>query len=834
MIVRRTLLLGSLTLLLIAFGCKIEHHRHESKRIVPFEGSSFDGSNMGDASRSREVELVRDRWGVPHVFATTDEGAMYGLGYATAQDRAFQMYYNLRILQGRLAEVVGDVKVGVTRRRPQGRNSALRSDVKMRTIGYWRSAQETARHLDPEARRLLEAYSKGVNDYIAQHREDLLYLFDKYPGAPGEPEPWTPAACIASWWRVSLFFSGDGLREASAYYDITEGRRRVEHFAPDDAAGAIRGLPVRDDASVIKRQDVPDAWVEEVMDYAKEHDLTRKRDVRVEPRRRGPRFSHAWVVGGERTTTGSAVLVSDPQTPVRNPSLFYEFHISGETFNARGIGVPGSPNLLIGFTPDVAWGLTALGADQADLFLLKTDPNRPDQYLVDGQWHDMEVRTETIRVKDGRPRTVQVRETRFGPVVTSLAMGVRRGDEVALKRVPISEPQRDTFRGALDMIRAKNVDEFREATAGWSFPSANCVFGDSEGNIGFKTILSLPVRSAHSLLDEKAAHPGWDSDYDWQDTLPHELLPQVVNPEQGWIVTANHRPIESFYPISLGISTGSLGDTDRSWRLKERMHAKAGEQFTPQDVLDVHYDTVAPVKRDLVKLGYHLRDVQDYPLEEDTRKALAYLEGWRDAGSRSEMSIEGTEIVNLMPLVFRQNFSAAVTYGGGLSGLTHMLQTIDDRLAADPDADLTDEEAEFVNLMIRAAWRYGVANYGDDPNLWNERGRRALLETPLPYMSTLDGFGSLDEEKDITCPPLKCIDGGTILSQKAQSYTQFVPLQDADEAMAILPVGISEDPNSPYRLSDYELWSEGKLRPAPLSREAVERIAVSTEVLKPR
>lgn len=778
-----------------------------------------------------KVELLRDRWGVPHVFAETDAGAMYGLGYAAAEDRAFQMYYNLRIIQGRLAEVVGDVKVGVSRQRPDGTNSAVRSDIQMRTIGYWPAAQETARLLDPELRALLEAYSAGVNDYIGRHRDDLIYLFAKYDL---EPEPWTPAACIASWWRLSLFFAGDGLREMGPYYDIKDGRREVRSFAPDDNEGLlnVEGRIVRDDASVIQRDDVTDEWVRAVMDFATERNVMRKIDV-TPPQRGapdGPRFSHAWVVGGSRTTNGSAVLVSDPQTPVRNPSLFYEFHISGETFNARGIGVPGSPNILIGFTPDVAWGLTALGADQADLFVLKTDPNRPNQYEVDGQWLDMDIRSETIHVRDGEPQTLTVRRTRFGPVVTSLAMGVRRGDEVALKRVPICDPQRDTFRGALDMIRAKDVYEFQQAIGGWTFPSANCVFGDRQGNIGFKTILALPIRSANALLDERAAHEGWDSTNDWQGFVPHELLPRVINPKQGWLVSANHRPIASFYPISMGISTGSLGDTDRSWRLKERVQAK--ETLTPEDVLDIHYDTVAPFKRNLVKLGYHLRDIQQYPLEEETLLALEYLEGWRAAGSRSEMQIKGTEILNLMPMAFRQNFAAATIYGGGASGLCNMLQTIDARLAKNPNAMLTEEEAEYVNLILRAAWRYGKANYGDDPAQWNEKARTALLETRLPYMSTLDGFGSLDEAKDITFPALKCIDGGTILSQRAQSYTQYVPMDDPDAAMALLPVGASERPDSPHRLAGYELWEKAHLRRAPLSRPAVEEIVTSRVVIK--
>ncbi len=177
-------------------------------------GCSPERANHHSQPKSHSIELLRDTWGVPHIFAETDAGAMYGLGYAVAEDRAFQMYYNLRIIQGRLAELTGNVKIGVSRRQPQGRNSALRNDIKMRTIGYYRAAQKVAANLEGENLALLQAYSDGVNDYIKNHPNDLLYLFETLNL---EPESWTPAACIASWWRLALFFSGDGLREMPAY-----------------------------------------------------------------------------------------------------------------------------------------------------------------------------------------------------------------------------------------------------------------------------------------------------------------------------------------------------------------------------------------------------------------------------------------------------------------------------------------------------------------------------------------------------------------------------------------------------------------------------------------
>jgi hypothetical protein len=272
-----------------------------------------------------------------------------------------------------------------------------------------------------------------------------------------------------------------------------------------------------------------------------------------------------------------------------------------------------------------------------------------------------------------------------------------------------------------------------------------------------------------------------------------------------------------------------LGDTDRSWRLRERVADVA--KFTPADVLDVHYDMVSPVKREIVRLGYHLRDVQHVALDDETLLTLHYLESWRDQGSKLDMALPGTEILTIMPLGFRQNFRAAQIYGGGNSGLCRMLKTLDQRLADDPRARLNEEEVEYVNLILRAAWRYGISRYGDKPAEWNRVARRQLRAQKLGYFDTLDGFPSLDSARDLRLPDLQCIDGGTILSQRNQSYTQYVPLGDVDSAQALLPIGVSENPNNASYRSGYDLWSQGKLRPAPLSKANVEPLAKSRQKL---
>ncbi|NOX55830.1 MAG: penicillin acylase family protein [Planctomycetes bacterium] len=163
-------------------------------------------SAAGEA-RGGSVEILRDRWGIPHIFAETDADAFYGLGYATAEDRGFQMYYTLRVIQGRVSELIGNV------RKVRGRGTSVDNDRRMRTFGFYRAAQRVAKNLDADTLRLLQAYCDGVNAYFRKHKSGRHYLFERL-GL--EPEPWTPADCIVSWWHLAQFFGPDGTRDLVA------------------------------------------------------------------------------------------------------------------------------------------------------------------------------------------------------------------------------------------------------------------------------------------------------------------------------------------------------------------------------------------------------------------------------------------------------------------------------------------------------------------------------------------------------------------------------------------------------------------------------------------
>ncbi len=746
------------------------------------------------------IELIRDTWGIPHVFSDTDAGSMYGLGYATADQHGFQMTFNLRIIQGRLAEVIGE------RRRGNRNETSVDHDRKMRTIGWAHAAARAAARLDPATRDLLEAYCEGVNhSFAAQEAAGKLHPLFKELGAV--PEPWTPADCLLSWWHLAQFFATDGTRDLMSW----RNRRNPPPGRPQPPGS--RPAWQDDAAAVVQRGDITDDWLDQVKEFCSQHGFDE-----AGAGEDAPKFSHAWVVGGKKTSSGAAVLVSDPQTPVRNPSLWIEFHIKGKTFDVRGIGVPGSPGLLIGFNRRVAWGLTALGADQADLFRLDTDPDRSNEYRWNNQWRKMKVRKELIKVKGGSNVELDVRETHLGPVMSAFCFRQAGDPEVTLKRIPICEPERDTIQGVLSMMRANNAAEFARALDGWRFPTANCVYGDADGRIGYSVVGAIPVRS-RSAPDPNGgeALPGGGDEDDWQGFVPQTLLPQVADPKDGLLLSANHRPIASFYRIPLGIATGSMGDTIRSWRLRERLHEK--KTFTPRDVLDVHYDTVNPARREIVRLGLHLRKTKQGDLSADALKALDVLEKWFQSGASSDLKTEGADLATRISTFFRfVTTPLAMKHGGGESGLARFLKEASARMTANAEAGFDQDESRFIDTVLANAWRA-------QPGETNGRSRGAAQQNQLGWFDSLDGFGSLDRSQDLAPPGITCLDGQTIKSQAGQSYTQWVPLNDVDSAMTICPIGHSDRPDSPWRTSTMGLWGDGRLHAAPLSRKAVEKIA---------
>ncbi len=256
--------------------------------------------------------------------------------------------------------------------------------------------------------------------------------------------------------------------------------------------------------------------------------------------------------------------------------------------------------------------------------------------------------------------------------------------------------------------------------------------------------------------------------------------------------------------------------------------------MTPQEVHDIFTDSVNPARVAIAKVGYHLRDVLKRDLSQEALSSLEHLEGWYAAGGSSSLDCPGAEVATQINTMFRiMQTDLATVYGGGDSGLSRFVKTVNRRLADDAKADVSELEQDFVDSGLAYAWNTSARDYGGEPKTWNETARRQVRERKLAYYGSLDGFPSLDEKLDINLPALECVDGATVFSQAAQAYVQWVPLAEVDKALSLLPPGSSEWPDDPMRKVNVESWAKGKLHPAPISRQAVEKLAKDTKTLLP-
>ena len=802
------------------------------------------------------LEILRDRFGVPHVFASTDRDAYYGLGWACAQDRFLQMSYVRLGMQGRMAEVFGPDS-------GDGSNEFVTHDVRMRLFGYRRLSQELAAGLDAETAELLGAYADGVNDFV-QSPGALLHPLFATTAIP--IEPWTPADCILMWMRLSRFFGGsEPTKEASV-------RHTHDALVPTlGVAGATAAMfidQVLDEASaVVQQSDVPPAVQAAMSAYAAQFGLPGPNSgpSLLED---GAHFSHAWAVSGSRTTSGRAVLVGEPRLPLRNPNTLWEAHVVGASFEARGAGVAGSPNLFIGSTANVAWSVTAVSLDQADLFEIVADPADPtNRYLLDGRSLPFTSdSTETVLVAGQASTTVRYRETVWGPVITEYPgdsrylVDVQPNEQFALKWVGRALVGGVPTAGWLAAYRAADAAEFGAALGGINYPGINCVFADAAGSVGYWLIGALPLRADLTPLGGRASVDGSVSSSDWLDIIPHDLKPWVIDPAAGFVYSGNHLPVGGWYPMPF-VHKG--GHTARSRRLRESLDdllPTPQSVVHPSDVVALHEDGAWTRGRDVVLLGLHLRDDQllvegqPFQLQADARSVLSMLETWADTGgdgaSVSDVPNDGqlsaamaaksalARWVGVLP--FRTPAAGGVldpaigaAHGQGDSGFEFFLRERIEGIQSNPPVDLNLADATWIDHVLAQAWSSAHNHMGAVSN-WANWFQTTHLTSTVKGWVDLEGFPSLDPSVTTTHGPVTVAFGQTVLSQFQQSYTQVVEPGRPDVTRSLLPGGEFENPASNLRQPVYDdqlngwLQSPQNIKPAPLSRNSINAVAGPT------
>ncbi|MDQ7849635.1 MAG: penicillin acylase family protein [Armatimonadota bacterium] len=479
------------------------------------------------AGLTAPVEVVRDRWGLPHIFAQGARDLFFAQGYVHAQDRLWQMELFRRTSAGRLSELFGP--------------TTLQVDRLMRVVGLRRAAQATwaAAAGDPamaEAVEAAQAYSEGVNAFISSHRHRLPLEFVILRA---QPEPWTPVDSLA-FGKLMAWVLGGNWRAEVLRAALVEGfgPEGAEALLPQQFPGApaILGHAGRraHRATVAAPTAAPAAGAEPLAGASL---------LAGSP----GTGSNSWVVAPARSASGGALLANDPHLDAQMPSIWHIDHLAGGAYNVIGVAFPGVPGIIIGHNRHIAWGLTNAMEDTQDLYLERFHFADPTLYLFRGRWERARVIREEINVRGRRdPETIHVRLTRHGPILNPAIEGLK--GFVALRWAAL-EPDR-LLAALLGVNRASSWEEFRAALRHWSAPAQNVVYADRAGNIGYVMPGRLPRRGAGH--DGRLPVPGWSGEYEWQGFLSPQELPALFNPPRGYIVTANNRVAPPDYPHLLG------------------------------------------------------------------------------------------------------------------------------------------------------------------------------------------------------------------------------------------------------------------------------------------
>lgn len=540
---------------------------------------------------SNDVKIFRDSNAVPYIFADNDEDAAFALGFLHAQERLFQMDLLRRAGEGRLSEVIGGKTVPI--------------DKMFKTIGLYKNVKENFPRMSGETKRILSAYSKGVNEFIA-HSKGKLPL--EFAILNYEPYDWTPehSLLIAKLmaWELNISWWTD-----IAYTHIVQllGEAKALEIIPDYPENA----PVIIPSGIKNFAEVSDEFIQidrnfrEFIGFAGTHI-----------------GSNSWVINGSMSKSGKPIIANDPHLAFQAPGNWYVAAIRSKTWNAEGFTLPGMPAVVIGKNKDIAWGITNVMADDTDFYIESLDETKL-KYFLDGGWRNLIIENDSIAVKDSAKVYFQIKKTHRGPIITDIHANNFLLNTSEIKKATLSMRWTamefsDEFKSIFSLNKASNWNDFKNALSCFTVPGQNFVYADNSGNIGYICAAKLPIRnsSAPTLV-----YNGSTSTVDWRGFVPYEMMPKLYNPPENFIATANNKTIRNFpYHIS-----NLWEPTSRIERITQLLKSKP--IHSADDFKRYQTDIYSPYAKEMC--GYLKSAFKEIKInDENMKSALALLYGW--------------------------------------------------------------------------------------------------------------------------------------------------------------------------------------------------------------
>lgn len=756
---------------------------------VPISHQTLDLEGM-----ESPVEVYRDQYGVPHLFAASDADLHMAIGYVHAQDRLFQMDLQRRLATGRLSEVLG--------------SATVETDRFFRSIGMNWAVERNLKAYDEDSLEVVDAYAAGVNAYLRVVDPQRLPLEFKLLNY--RPEPWTPRDSVAfakfMGWSLSGSFEDVALQRVVDAYGVAA----ADELYPVDMPLQIPivppgGPPLPPPVPVAPSPEtslLSDEGLRSLLRFATPGDAFSSAFESV--------GSNNWAVSGARTASGSALLANDPHLSLDLPSLWYQAHLVSPEVDVYGVTLLGAPPVVLGFNEDIAWGFTNTGADVVDFYVERINAADPGLYRHRGEWKDLLIREETIRVRNGDPIPLQINITVHGPLLDV------DGQQLAINwtgHTPTFE-----LRALLDLNRASDWTAFRRALRDWHVPAQNVVYADRTGNIGIVVNGLYPVRGSGAL--GRTPMNGSSGDFDWTGFVPMDEVPASFNPPKGFLVSANQAPTGPTYPHYLG---WSWADRYRAQRIHDVLEdadsSDAGDMRALQ--LD-RTSAAAQVFVPYLLAAYEALGTQGPSLHPQAEDAIDLLRDWnfRMNASRVEPTIYWLWLRQYRETVFRDEWGQKDLADVGMPAFTILELLTTERPSSRWFDNVTTGARETRDDAILTAFAEALEMLETFPRPWRW-GTFHRLE--ISHLLGLEALSAPSVPRDggpftVDVAAGAFRDGHTRVTS-GPSWRLVVELGTPVEAWGVHPGGQSGNPLNPHYTDLLDLWLAGEYQTLHLLTE---------------
>lgn len=749
--------------------------------------------------------IHRDKWGIPHITAGNEPDLFFAQGFATAQDRLFQMDYDRLRCLGRSAEHLGE--------------RGVMQDRLMRRRALKIVSKRDLEVCSAEAQAMIKAYTAGVNAFI----ESSEPLPVEYILTGTKPEKWEGWHCILVY---KVRNTAEGSFQAKlwlAKLAAEIGSGRVAAISPGSQPGALMTVPPGAEYS----GEVLNA-IEELTNVVNATESLRETDG----------GSNGWAISGDRTESGLPLVAGDSHRGLEVPNVYYQVHLQSPDFQMLGHSIPGVPMAMhFAHNDHVGWGMTHGGADTQDLFVeqLRRSEGKVE-YLFKGQWMEAVRSLEKISVRGGTSEEVEIVDTHHGPIISG---SVDSGWGIAISD-PGSRGGTRWVDAAYGAMKAQSADELEKAFDTWTDRVNNYPYADVHGNFGYLFKGRIPVRQS---VNGWGPIPGWTGDHEWQGFIQNPDLPRSKNPDSGWIVTCNQRVVDHDYEYYL---TNLYGTDYRARRIRERIDALEGQKATVADMSSIHADTVSIPAQALSQAilevtglnGIYANAAEllkewDQDLKEDSAAAAIY-----GASSR--------ELNKLLAIRGYASLAGGVTGEAVDAGAEDQLrrQLKPDYIRRLGDGSLADapygfETADLAEMAFKAGVDYLVGRFGDDASKWrwgdlHKTGHIHPLAGAFPEAADQLNPPRVEASGDGDVPFASGSPTPAEFAIKTGPINRYIhDPSNWSNGRWIVPLGSSGHPASPHFADQQDMWAKIDTIPQLWAWDEIAAEAESTQRLLP-